>query len=105
LRSLRSRIYVRHDRSTTGGESAGLLAIVNIGEFKALIGFAGQRVIRKPCALPEGFSPVSFLDHTDMIVDRRDMRDRWLPLHVREAVCDDSGAKVAADRASLFDSG
>jgi acetyl-CoA carboxylase carboxyl transferase subunit beta len=68
---------------TTGGVSASLamLGDVNIGEPKALIGFAGQRVIQQTVreTLPEGFQRSEFLlEHgaIDMIVDRRDMRDR-----------------------------
>ena len=68
---------------TTGGVSASLamLGDVNIGEPKALIGFAGARVIQQTVreTLPEGFQRAEFLlDHgaLDMIVDRRDMRDR-----------------------------
>jgi acetyl-CoA carboxylase carboxyl transferase subunit beta len=58
-----------------------MLGDVNIGEPKALIGFAGQRVIQQTVreTLPEGFQRSEFLlDHgaLDMIVDRRDMRDR-----------------------------
>ncbi len=68
---------------TTGGVSASLamLGDVNIGEPKALIGFAGPRVIQQTVreTLPEGFQRSEFLlDHgaLDMIVDRREMRDR-----------------------------
>jgi len=68
---------------TTGGVSASLamLGDVNIGEPKALIGFAGARVIQQTVreTLPEGFQRSEFLlEHgaLDMIVDRRDMRDR-----------------------------
>jgi acetyl-CoA carboxylase carboxyl transferase subunit beta len=68
---------------TTGGVSASLamLGDVNIGEPKALIGFAGARVIQQTMreTLPEGFQRSEFLlDHgaLDMIVDRRDLRDR-----------------------------
>src|SRR5690606_30082405 len=68
---------------TTGGVSASLamLGDVNIGEPKALIGFAGARVIQQTVreTLPEGFQRSEFLlDHgaLDMIFDRRDMRDR-----------------------------
>jgi acetyl-CoA carboxylase carboxyl transferase subunit beta len=68
---------------TTGGVSASLamLGDVNIGEPKALIGFAGQRVIQQTVreTLPEGFQRSEFLlEHgaLDLIVDRRDMRDR-----------------------------
>ncbi len=68
---------------TMGGVSASLamLGDINIGEPKALIGFAGPRVIEQTVreTLPEGFQRSEFLlDHgaIDMIVDRREMRDR-----------------------------
>lgn len=68
---------------TMGGVSASLamLGDVNIGEPNALIGFAGPRVIEQTVreTLPEGFQRSEFLlDHgaIDMIVDRRDMRDK-----------------------------
>ena len=68
---------------TTGGVSASLamLGDVNVAEPKALIGFAGQRVIEQTVreTLPEGFQRSEFLmDHgaIDMIIDRREMRDR-----------------------------
>lgn len=67
---------------TTGGVSASLamLGDVNIAEPKALIGFAGPRVIEQTVRqkLPEGFQRSEFLlDHgaVDMIVDRRHMRE------------------------------
>ena len=66
---------------TTGGVSASLamLGDVNIAEPKALIGFAGPRVIQQTVGetLPEGFQRSEFLlQHgaLDMIVDRREMR-------------------------------
>ena len=65
-----------------GGVSASLamLGDINIGEPKALIGFAGPRVIEQTVRekLPEGFQRSEFLlEHgaIDMIVDRRKMRD------------------------------
>lgn len=68
---------------TTGGVSASLamLGDVNIGEPRALIGFAGPRVIQQTVreTLPEGFQRSEFLlEHgaLDMIVDRRELRDR-----------------------------
>jgi len=68
---------------TTGGVSASLamLGDINIGEPRALIGFAGPRVIQQTVreTLPEGFQRSEFLlDHgaLDMIMDRREMRDR-----------------------------
>lgn len=66
---------------TTGGVSASLamLGDVNIAEPKALIGFAGRRVIEQTVreTLPEGFQRSEFLlEHgaIDRIVDRREMR-------------------------------
>jgi acetyl-CoA carboxylase carboxyl transferase subunit beta len=68
---------------TMGGVSASLamLGDVNIAEPNALIGFAGPRVIEQTVreTLPEGFQRSEFLlKHgvLDMIVDRREMRDR-----------------------------
>ncbi|MDR9825966.1 acetyl-CoA carboxylase, carboxyltransferase subunit beta [Vibrio sp. FNV 38] len=68
---------------TMGGVSASLamLGDVNIGEPNALIGFAGRRVIEQTVRedLPEGFQRSEFLlEHgaIDMIVDRREMRQR-----------------------------
>ncbi len=68
---------------TTGGVSASfaMLGDINIGEPKALIGFAGPRVIEQTVreTLPEGFQRSEFLiDHgaIDAIVDRRQMRDK-----------------------------
>lgn len=67
---------------TTGGVSASLamLGDVNIAEPKALIGFAGPRVIEQTVreTLPEGFQRSEFLlEHgaIDRIIDRRNMRD------------------------------
>jgi acetyl-CoA carboxylase carboxyl transferase subunit beta len=66
---------------TMGGVSASLamLGDINIAEPKALIGFAGPRVIEQTVreTLPEGFQRSEFLlDHgaIDMIVDRRNMK-------------------------------
>lgn len=68
---------------TTGGVSASLamLGDIIIAEPKALIGFAGPRVIEQTVRqkLPEGFQRSEFLlEHgaIDMIVDRREMRER-----------------------------
>ena len=68
---------------TTGGVSASLamLGDLNLAEPRALIGFTGPRVIQQTMreTLPEGFQRSEFqLEHgaLDMIVDRRDMRDR-----------------------------
>jgi acetyl-CoA carboxylase carboxyl transferase subunit beta len=72
---------------TTGGVSAslGMLGDVNIGEPKALIGFAGPRVIEQTVreTLPEGFQRSEFLlEHgaIDLIVDRRELRDKLAAL-------------------------
>jgi acetyl-CoA carboxylase carboxyl transferase subunit beta len=58
-----------------------MLGDLNIGEPKALIGFAGPRVIEQTVreTLPEGFQRSEFLlDHgaLDLIIDRRDMREK-----------------------------
>lgn len=67
---------------TMGGVSASLamLGDVIIAEPKALIGFAGPRVIEQTVreTLPEGFQRSEFLLQTgaiDMIADRRDLRE------------------------------
>jgi acetyl-CoA carboxylase carboxyl transferase subunit beta len=67
---------------TMGGVSASLamLGDINIAEPKALIGFAGPRVIEQTVreTLPPGFQRSEFLMEKgaiDMIVDRREMRD------------------------------
>ena len=58
-----------------------MLGDINVAEPKALIGFAGPRVIEQTVRqkLPEGFQRSEFLlDHgaIDMIVDRRQMREQ-----------------------------
>ncbi|MDH3492821.1 MAG: acetyl-CoA carboxylase, carboxyltransferase subunit beta [Acidobacteriota bacterium] len=67
---------------TTGGVTASfaMLGDVNIGEPKALIGFAGPRVIEQTIRqkLPKGFQRSEFLlEHgmLDMVVDRRELRE------------------------------
>ncbi len=67
---------------TTGGVSASyaMLGDLNIAEPRALIGFAGPRVIEQTIrqTLPEGFQRSEFLlEHgmLDKIVDRRELRD------------------------------
>ena len=68
---------------TMGGVSASfaMLGDVHIGEPGALIGFAGPRVIEQTVreTLPDGFQRSEFLlEHgaLDMIVDRRQMREK-----------------------------
>ena len=93
---------------TMGGVSASFAMIgdIVIAEPRALIGFAGPRVIEQTVRekLPEGFQRAEFLlekGAIDMIVDRRQMRDklanlltllqrqalpatdRWSPFHAR----------------------
>jgi acetyl-CoA carboxylase carboxyl transferase subunit beta len=72
---------------TMGGVSASFafLGDVVIAEPNALIGFAGPRVIEQTVrqTLPEGFQRAEFLlEHgaIDMIVDRRQMRDKLVSL-------------------------
>ena len=67
---------------TTGGVTASfaMLGDVNIAEPKALIGFAGPRVIEQTIRqkLPEGFQRSEFLlEHgmLDMVIDRRELKD------------------------------
>lgn len=68
---------------TMGGVSASfaMIADIVIAEPRALIGFAGPRVIEQTVRqkLPEGFQRAEFLlekGAIDMIVDRRQLRDR-----------------------------
>lgn len=68
---------------TMGGVSASLamLGDLNVAEPDALIGFAGPRVIEQTVRekLPEGFQRSEFLQEhgaIDMIIDRREMRER-----------------------------
>jgi len=72
---------------TMGGVSASLamLGDINIAEPKALIGFAGPRVIEQTVRekLPDGFQRSEFLlEHgaIDMIVSRLDMKDKLTSL-------------------------
>lgn len=78
---------------TTGGVTASfaMQGDITIAEPKALIGFAGPRVIAQTVKdqLPEGFQTAEFLyEHglLDRIVDRKDLRDTLadvLSLHCR----------------------
>jgi acetyl-CoA carboxylase carboxyl transferase subunit beta len=72
---------------TTGGVTASfaMLGDVIIAEPKALIGFAGPRVIEQTIRqkLPKGFQRSEFLlEHgmVDMVVDRREMRSNLIRL-------------------------
>jgi acetyl-CoA carboxylase carboxyl transferase subunit beta len=58
-----------------------MLGDLNIAEPRALIGFAGPRVIAQTVreTLPEGFQRAEFLQEKgaiDMIIDRRDLREQ-----------------------------
>ena len=66
---------------TTGGVTASfaMLGDLNIAEPKALIGFAGPRVIEQTIRqkLPEGFQRSEFLlekGMIDLVIDRREMK-------------------------------
>ena len=72
---------------TTGGVTASyaMLGDFNIAEPKALIGFAGPRVIRETIGkdLPKGFQGAEFvLEHgfLDFIIDRRQLKTRLTTL-------------------------
>ena len=70
---------------TTGGVTAsfGMQADITIAEPKALIGFAGQRVIKQTTSqdLPEGFQTSEFLiekGFIDVIVDRNALKSKLI---------------------------
>lgn len=89
-----------------GGVSASLamLGDINIAEPKALIGFAGPRVIEQTVreTLPEGFQRSEFLlEHgmIDMILDRRELKDRVISLILKlshQAPAQESDPSVSA---------
>jgi acetyl-CoA carboxylase carboxyl transferase subunit beta len=90
---------------TTGGVTASfaMLGDVNLAEPKALIGFAGPRVIEETIKqeLPEGFQRSEFLlEHgmVDRVVDRRDMK-RTLSLLLGHMV----GARTAGVASAASD--
>ena len=67
---------------TTGGITASyaMLGDVHIAEPDALIGFAGQRVIKETIReqLPEGFQRAEYLHRhgmVDMVVHRKDLKE------------------------------
>ena len=68
---------------TTGGVTASyaMLGDINIAEPKALIGFAGPRVVKETIGkdLPSGFQTSEFvLEHgfLDYIVERKDLKEK-----------------------------
>ncbi|MGE7978506.1 acetyl-CoA carboxylase, carboxyltransferase subunit beta [Psychrobacillus sp. NPDC093200] len=81
---------------TTGGVSASFASVgdINLAEPKALIGFAGRRVIEQTVRekLPEDFQTAEFLmDHgqLDAVVHRKQMRDtvaNLVNLHMQKEV-------------------
>jgi len=96
---------------TMGGVSASLamLGDVNIAEPKALIGFAGPRVIEQTVRekLPEGFQRAEFLlEHgaVDMIIDRREMRDQVATLLAMLMRHDSASATPPETEAGITDS-
>jgi acetyl-CoA carboxylase carboxyl transferase subunit beta len=93
---------------TTGGVTASfaMLGDLNVAEPKALIGFAGPRVIEQTIrqTLPEGFQRSEFLlekGMLDLIVDRREMKGaiakalRFMGQHPLEAGQPDAAAVAA----------
>ncbi|WP_432358134.1 acetyl-CoA carboxylase, carboxyltransferase subunit beta [Sporosarcina sp. UB5] len=79
---------------TTGGVSASFASVgdINIAEPRALIGFAGRRVIEQTVRekLPDDFQTAEFLlEHgqVDAVIDRRELTEtlaKLVGLHVRE---------------------
>lgn len=68
---------------TTGGVTASyaMLGDVNIAEPKALIGFAGPRVVKETIKkdLPKGFQSAEFVLESgflDLIVERKDLKNK-----------------------------
>jgi acetyl-CoA carboxylase carboxyl transferase subunit beta len=94
---------------TTGGVTASfaMLGDLNIAEPKALIGFAGPRVIEQTIRqkLPEGFQRSEFLlEHgmIDVIVDRREMKP-LLARVLRLFGAEPAPAEPPAEMASVID--
>jgi acetyl-CoA carboxylase carboxyl transferase subunit beta len=90
---------------TTGGVTASfaMLGDVNIAEPKALIGFAGPRVIEQTIRqkLPEGFQRSEFLlEHgmLDFVLDRRELKDTLVRLlRFAGAACPAPPARVQTE--------
>ena len=92
---------------TTGGVTASfaMLGDVNIAEPKALIGFAGPRVIEQTIRqkLPEGFQRSEFLlEHgmLDLVVDRRELKAAIARV-LRFALAADGPARTTATAATV----
>ncbi|MGR9099933.1 MAG: acetyl-CoA carboxylase, carboxyltransferase subunit beta [Gammaproteobacteria bacterium] len=96
---------------TMGGVSASLamLGDLNIAEPNALIGFAGPRVIEQTVRekLPKGFQRSEFLQKhgaVDMIIDRREMRDKMASiLSMLMAGRLESGKSNASGQSDIFE--
>src|SRR5262245_2274045 len=93
---------------TTGGVTASfaMLGDLNIAEPKALIGFAGPRVIEQTIRqkLPEGFQRSEFLldkGMIDLIVDRREMKSVIAKALRFMGAATDVPAPAAFDRSSV----
>ena len=99
---------------TTGGVTASfaMLGDLNIAEPRALIGFAGPRVIEQTIRqkLPEGFQRSEFLlEHgmVDMVVDRRELRAtiaralRFMCAEIREPAREAPDSEAAAHSAGV----
>jgi len=93
---------------TTGGVTASyaMLGDLNIAEPKALIGFAGPRVIEQTIRqkLPEGFQRSEFLldkGMIDLIVDRREMKSVIAKALRFMGAAADVPAPAAFDRSSV----
>jgi acetyl-CoA carboxylase carboxyl transferase subunit beta len=92
---------------TTGGVTASfaMLGDINIAEPKALIGFAGPRVIEQTIRqkLPEGFQRSEFLlekGFIDAVVDRREMKGT-IAQALRFMLADDSPARETGSDPAL----
>ena len=88
-----------------------MLGDLNIAEPKALIGFAGPRVIEQTIRqkLPEGFQRSEFLlekGFLDLVVDRRELKARAradAPHHARPARAGPGEGRGRRDRAGRND--
>ena len=97
---------------TTGGVTASfaMLGDIILSEPKAMIGFAGPRVIEQTIGkqLPEGFQRAEFqLEHgfVDAIIDRADMRDvlgKLLAYHPKARSKFAKNAEVAGRNMNIF---
>ena len=99
---------------TMGGVSASFAMLGDIiaAEPRALIGFAGPRVIEQTVRqkLPEGFQRSEFLvEHgaVDLIIDRREMREKianLLSILTRQTMSSDQPSRTAETESGISDS-